>query len=402
MTATQQDSGPPGSAREGSPRRFWLLAAALGAAIGVFALGGFGGGDGAPDVAPEVPDEASSQALSQTAPTAEPASAPMVETLLSEARPYPLILTLRGATEAARNVEVSAQTAGLVASPPRRKGERISAGEVLCEIEPGERPARLAEAKARLVEADAVAKASAELGKKGFSAETTRARDQAALEAAKAAVSAIELDLKRTRITAPFDGWLESDSAELGALLSVGSPCARLLALDPIAFVGFAAEGDVGAITKGAPARALLADGREINAQVSFIARSADAKTRTFRVEASAPNPAGDDGEPLVRDGASVTLLIGVGERQAHKAPRASLMLDDEGRLGVMLAEDGLARFQAVEVLADSGDGVWLAGPPERAEIVVTGQYYLSDGAPVRTAPMATPGPTGPPPEPAR
>ena len=139
----------------------------------------------------------------------------------------------------------------------------------------------------------------------------------------------------------------------------------------------------------GQPVTAHLVDGRRIAAEISFVARSADAKTRTFRVEATAPNSMDTPGGP-VRDGATATLFIAHGESWAHKTPRSALMLDDQGRLGVMLAEDSRARFQPVttlaDVRADESDGVWIAGPPDQAEIVVTGQYYLSDGAPLRAA----------------
>lgn len=382
-SADDDDTGPQ---RRIPLSRAALIAAAGGAALLLYAF--------APSSAENAVEGGSAKTSGR--------EAPLVETVISRAEPYQRFLRLRGRSEAARKVEISAQTAGLVVSPPRLKGERIAKGEPLCEIEQADREARLAEAKARLVEAEAVAKASAELSKKGFSAETTFARDQAALQAAKTAVAAIELDIRRTRMTAPFDGWLETDTAELGALLSVGDPCATLLALDPIRFVGFAAETDVGALRLGLPARAKLVDGRTVDAKVSFIARAADERTRTFRVEATAPNPenatqSGSSG--VVREGATATIFIALGEQPAHRAPRSALMLNDEGRLGVMLAEDGRARFQPTEILSDGADGVWFTGPPERAEIVVTGQYVLSDGSPLKTA-LRNENPRDPPPKP--
>ncbi|MEM9725660.1 MAG: efflux RND transporter periplasmic adaptor subunit [Pseudomonadota bacterium] len=315
---------------------------------------------------------------------------PLVETMVSTAQDFPAVLKLRGVSEAARRVTVSAQTAGLVMSEPRRKGAYIRKGEALCTIEPGERPAQLAEAQARLLEAEAVAKASEQLGKRGFSAETTRAADRAALAAAQTAVAAIELDIRRTQMTAPFDGWLETDTAELGSLLSLGTPCATLYTLDPIHFVGFAAESEIGKVRMNQRVTAHLVDGRRIAARVSFVARAADARTRTFRVEATAPNSLDTPGGP-VRDGATATMHIAHGARRAHLTPRTALMLDAAGRLGVMLAENGTARFQPVTVLGEAEGGAWIDGPPEQAEIIVTGQYYVSDGAPVRTAPRETP-----------
>ena len=60
---------------------------------------------------------------------------------------------LRGRTEAARQVTVASETSGLVISEPLRKGAAITAGDILCELDPGTREASLAEARARLAEA---------------------------------------------------------------------------------------------------------------------------------------------------------------------------------------------------------------------------------------------------------
>lgn len=317
-------------------------------------------------------------------------AAPHVETVESVASPYGVTLRLRGVTEAARRVTVEAETEGLVVSDPLRKGAVVEAGALLCEIEPGERPARLAEAKARLAEAEAAAAASASLARKGFSAELTRARDVAALESAKAAVTLAELDIARTRIAAPFAGRLETDAAELGARLGLGQPCATVIALDPIHFVGFASEAEVGAIALGQKVRATLVDGRSIESAISFVGQSADARTRTFRVEATAANPSDRPGG-AVRDGASARLEISTGVATAHRVPRSAILLSDAGEIGVMLVVDGAARFQTATVVSDKSGYVVIVGPPERAEVIVAGQYYVSDGASVRATrtPMA-------------
>nr|WP_276612525.1 HlyD family efflux transporter periplasmic adaptor subunit [Pseudorhodobacter turbinis] len=86
-------------------------------------------------------------------------------------------------------------------------------------------------------------------------------------------------------LSAPFDGLLETDTAELGALLQPGSSCATVIQLDPIKMVGFLAETDVDKVSVGAMAQARLASGREAVGRVTFLSRSADPLTRTFRVE---------------------------------------------------------------------------------------------------------------------
>ena len=75
--------------------------------------------------------------------------------LKSEARQIDSAVIMRGETEAARSVEVRAQTSGRVVSEPLRKGSYVTAEQMLCQIDVGTREASLAEAIARLAEARA-------------------------------------------------------------------------------------------------------------------------------------------------------------------------------------------------------------------------------------------------------
>lgn len=295
-----------------------------------------------------------------------------------------LTVVLRGAAEASRKVSIKAQTSGLVVSKPRRKGERIAAGQTLCQIETAERPARLLEAKARLAQAKADAAATEKLVGGGFSSDTKLAADRAALASAEAAVAAIELDIARLEIKAPFAGLLELDAAETGALLQPGSVCAELIAIDPVRFVGHATEAQVGALNIGSEATVRLLDGRRIKAQLTFIAQSADAATRTFRVEASAANAANREGGQI-RDGMSAELTLPIGSARGHLVPSSAVTLNAEGRLGmrVVAVDNGvtIARFKPVKLLSDAPNGLWVAGLSPRETVIIRGQEYVRDGA---------------------
>lgn len=293
----------------------------------------------------------------------------------SVARPVESALVLRGRTEAHRNVSIRAETAGLVVSEPMRAGARVAAGDLLCRLEDGSRQAQLAQARAALAQAKVDSEAAQKLSERGYAAETTALARVAQLEAAQAAVSQIELDIQRLEMRAPFDGVLESDTAELGALLRAGDQCAQVIALDPIEIVGFAPETDVDKLSAGMHARARLVSGREVDGQVTFVARSADPATRTFRVEVAAPNADG-----TIRDGMTAQIWIPLQGRTAHLAPQAALTLNDAGELGVRVAEDGVARFLPAQILRDEREGVWLTGLPDEADIIYVGQEYVSDG----------------------
>ncbi|HMO72734.1 MAG TPA: efflux RND transporter periplasmic adaptor subunit [Paracoccaceae bacterium] len=343
-----------------------------------------------------------------------------VVAIRSQAQEVENAVLARGRTEAARQVEVRAETAGLVVSEPLRRGAYVTAGQVLCQIDPGTRPAALAEAEARLAEAQARVpeaaarlseararlseaeindRAAVRLSEGGFASETRVAGAQSAVEGARAAVASAEAglaanataaraaeaavgaaarEIDRLTLRAPFDGLLETDAAEIGSLLQPGSPCATVIALDPIKIVGFVSETDVDKIEVGAMAGARLVSGREVVGRVTFLSRSADPLTRTFRVDVTVPNP-----DLHIRDGQTAEMLIAAEGRMGHIVPASALTLDDNGRLGLRLVDAGVAGFAAGQMLRDTTSGVWVTGLPDEAEIIVVGQEFVADGAAV-------------------
>ena len=333
---------------------------------------------------------------------------------------------LRGRTEAARQVTVAAETSGLVISEPRRKGAFINAGEMLCSLDPGTREASLAEARARLaeaegrvpeaeagvIEADARVReaeinlnAAQRLSEDGFASETRLVSAEAAMEAAtagvqrarsavvsaragiesaQAEVASAEREIDKLTITAPFSGLLETDTAELGSLMQPGTPCATIIQLNEIKLVGFVPEADVAKINVGAVAGARLTSGEEVQGRVTFLSRSADELTRTFRVEVTVQN---DD--LAISDGQTAEILIASEGRRAHLVAQSSLTLDDDGVLGVRtVAEGNIAQFMPVTLLRDTAEGVWVTDLPETVDIITVGQEFVVDG--VQVAPTYT------------
>ncbi|WP_308917964.1 efflux RND transporter periplasmic adaptor subunit [Jannaschia sp. LMIT008] len=356
----------------------------------------------------------------------------------SVARQVDDAVLVRGQTEAAREVTVAAETSGTIVSEPIRKGAFVEAGQLLCELDAGSRLAQLSEAEARLAEArsrvpeaeargpeaqarisEAQARleearinqnAATRLSEEGFAAQTRVAGADAALRAAEASVTAAEtglstvqsgiesalagiqsaeasvenarLEIAKLTIEAPFDGLLETDTAELGALLQPGSPCATVVQLDPLKLVGFLSEAQVSRVAVGSEVGAHLASGQRVAGQVTFLSRSADETTRTFRVEATVPNP-----DLTLRDGQTVEMVIRTDPIQAHMLPASALTLNDEGVLGLRVVEDGLATFAPVQLIRDTANGVLLAGLPDAAAVITVGQEYVTDGVPVRAVP---------------
>lgn len=335
-------------------------------------------------------------------------------------------VVLRGQTEASRQVTIASETSGLVISEPLRKGAFVNAGDLMCRLDPGTREATLAETRARLAEAegrvpeaqagvieadarvreaDISLNAARRLSEDGFASETRLASAQAAMdaatagvqransavvsaragiEAAQAAVASAMRDIEKLAISAPFSGLLETDTAELGAFMQPGSPCATIIQLKEIKLVGFVPEADVNKVSVGAIAGARLTSGVEVRGRVTFLSRSADELTRTFRVEVTVPN---DD--LSISDGLTADILIAAEGRTAHLIAQSSLTLDDDGVLGVRTVSEGdIAQFMPVTLLRDTAQGVWVTDLPENVDIITVGQEFVIDG--VRVAPTWT------------
>jgi len=292
------------------------------------------------------------------------------------ARPVQRDIVIRGRTEPARAVEVRAETSGIVTELPVEKGEHVAKDDLLCGLSVDARDAMLDEASAMREQAWLQYDASRKLAAKGNRSETQAAADKAAYDAAVAQVRRMEVELSHTNIIAPFDGILDDRFVEIGDFLAVGQPCATVVDLDPLLVVGQVSERDVSKVRMGSQGNARLVSGDLIEGVVRFIAKTADAETRTFRVELAVPNP-----DNALRAGITAEIVVATEAVPAHLMSPAFLILNNSGVIGVRLVDsDGTARFQAVTILEDSNEGVWVSGLPPKATVITVGQEFVRDG----------------------
>ncbi|MDC0334815.1 efflux RND transporter periplasmic adaptor subunit [Amylibacter sp.] len=318
-------------------------------------------------------------------------------------------ILLRGQTEAFKSVQVKAETSGSVISQPIRKGTFVKNGELLCELEVGTKSDVLSEAKVALAlsldELDAsihqyelrvqAAERQKSLLKRGVgteaaveaaelsasSAETQSLSKRQAVANVEARINRATTELNNTKIIAPFDGLLESDTAEYGDFMQTGAPCGTLLALNPIKLIGYATETQVSKIKVNTTAGARLISGDTVSGTVSFISRSADPTTRTFLVETTVPNENYE-----IREGSTADIYISLSGAKGHLLPQSSLTLNSSGVLGVRIALNDKAKFIPINIIRDSEEGVWVTGLPDRVDVIIVGQEYVTDNSNIKVS----------------
>lgn len=284
-------------------------------------------------------------------------------------------LALRGRTEAERKVQLKAEMSARVTGLPAEKGQLVKAGDPICELDIGARQAQLDQANAQLKQAELEYAAAVELASRGNKAKTQVAAALAGLEQAQANVRLMQTNLGYATIRAPFDGVVGQRYVSIGDYVTPGTPCAFIIGAEPFLIVGAVSEGQIAAVSTGSEGSATLVTGETVTGRVTFLARAADDKTRTFRIELTVPNA-----DFRLHDGVTADLRVKSRTIPAMRVSPAILSLDGEGKIGVKIVENNIARFVPVTLIGDSPEGVWIAGLPNEAVVISVGHEYVKDG----------------------
>ena len=201
--------------------------------------------------------------------------------------------TLPAVIEPNRVVTIAAEVAGRIERIGPEKGDTVSAGELLIELNSDLLRPQLEMAKTQVQFNEIEYERMANLVKENATARRDLDNARTQLDISKAQLDQIASRLERTRILAPLTGVLNNLLVEEGEYVDPGVPVAEIVETDPVKAVVEVPENDIGFFTVGYTAE-ILADikGEETLkvGQLSFISELADPQTRSTRVEISLEN----------------------------------------------------------------------------------------------------------------
>jgi len=122
-----------------------------------------------------------------------------------------------------------------------------------------------------------------------------------------------------------------------------------------------------------------LLDNKEVTGVISFISKSANPSTRTYKIEAMIENSNGK-----IREGLSADMFVPLREVIAHLIPSYLISLNDEGDLGIKILSDNRVQFTEIQIVEDTIDGLWVTGLPKDVTIITVGQEYVINGQEVK------------------
>jgi len=317
-----------------------------------------------------------------TAKDAAQKSMPSVLVRRVRASEHPNVIELYGQSSANREVELKAETVGLVSEIFVREGDRVRQGQTVCRQDLNARQALVDQAKANMRTIETDLNAARILAEKGFQSATRVTAFEAQLDGARAALKQAEIEADNINIRAPFSGLWERQDAQIGDYLSPGMSCGLLVDLSPLKINAQLTEKQLGAINDDAVADIKLATGERLTGKIGFVESKADPRTRTFRTEIQIPNP-----DLSLKAGVTATVRISSGITLAQQVPGRILTLADSGDIGVRYIDsENIVRFASVKTIDEDETGMWVTGLPENTRIIIEGQDFVSVGMEVEVS----------------
>ncbi|MCL1076769.1 efflux RND transporter periplasmic adaptor subunit [Parashewanella spongiae] len=292
------------------------------------------------------------------------------------AEPIENLVELQGQIEAYRRIDIKSELQGKVAKKSALKGDKLTKGQTVIELEVNHRQAELDYAKADLLLKQSELKASNKLMQKSLVSDNQNKQALAQLSQAKARVKQLALDVAHTKVRAAFDGVLNELTVNEGDYLSIGDKIGTLVDDKQLLIVGNVPQHFVQKLKLGMPVHAELISGRKLTAKLSYVSQDANPKTRTYRIEAkiSELNDAPAFGQ-------SAKVSIELEKEWAHKLSPSLLDLSTQGQLQVKAVDsENKVKDIQVTIIRSDNTGTYLAGLPNQVRLITVGQGFVRQG----------------------
>jgi membrane fusion protein (multidrug efflux system) len=282
-----------------------------------------------------------------------------------------------GSIASARGVTISNDVAGIVWRIHFESGATVHKGEVLVELDSRVEKAQLESAKARQSLATSNLDRSSKLFKTGSIAQAQLDADTSGLASSVADVTAIQAQIDRKVVRAPFDGKLGIRLVNVGQYLASGTAI-TVLESSERDYVDFTLpQQELSRLHVGMPVRLTLeGDAGTVEGNISAVEPAVDPQTRNIRVRATIPAT-----DVHVRPGMFVNVAVVQPEKTKLVAVPATSVVHASYGDSVFVVENGTARQQFVRLGPMRGDFIGVTeGVKSGQEIVTGGAFKLRNG----------------------
>jgi membrane fusion protein (multidrug efflux system) len=292
-------------------------------------------------------------------------------------------LELTGTLEPHKEVQITSENGGAIREIRFEKGDRVKKGDLLCRVGDDLAEARLDQAVAELMAAEANFLKVTKLFERQAVPQQDLVAATAQRDRLKAALRERELILERARLKAPIDGIVLDRPVETGEVIPAGARVTTLQSMDRLKAATAVPDTEIRWLKRGS--RGLLRvdawPERSFPVSISFVSPAADPDSRSFPVELALDNTEGALRPGMV---ARIQLQRRLVE-DAIAVPLDALITRVEGPAAYVV-EECVAVLRYVRIGATEGNTVLVEDGLQPGDLlVVAGQRDLVNGQEVRT-----------------
>lgn len=314
-----------------------------------------------------------------------------VRTVRIEPTDYTLRYETNGHLEAIEKVQVKPLVSGRVKKILVEEGRFVRRGTLLLRIEDRDyvtlyrealwklkeaqesyrNQLRVYQRRKRLYQKELISREEFEEAKTKL--ETLRAQ----IESLKAVVKKREIDLERTKLRAPFDGYVVKRLVSVGELVGPSTVCYEMVRIDLLWFLFKVPQELAHFIKEGTPVE-ITVGGRRLRSRVGYVSPSAD-ENRMITLKAEVRNGNGE-----LRPGMYGRVSFGYRSTKAFLVPEQAVQLF-QGQSFLWIVKDSRAVRVPVRVVGHKEGTLIVLGPLKSGDrVVVENLMFLKEGLRVK------------------
>ncbi len=278
--------------------------------------------------------------------------------------------------------DVVTKTSGVVLKIHVEEGDRVSAGQVLAQLDSDRQRLTLKQSEANLRKLENDFKRQQELIGRKLISQDVFDRSRYDLDTQRASHDMSKLELSYTEIRAPIAGVVSRRNVKVGNLIQINQPLFKIDDFDPLEAIINVPEREMRLIQAKQPVQ-MLVDALPDAVFTGLVARVSpvvDAATGTFRVVAQFKDDSGQ-----LRSGMFGRVRVVYDQRtDVLVVPRSALVGDDKDASVFVVADDVAKRRKVRLGYADGGQVEVIEGISEGEQVVTLGQAALRDGTQVQ------------------
>ncbi|MBO9153375.1 efflux RND transporter periplasmic adaptor subunit [Chitinophaga sp. GCM10012297] len=195
-------------------------------------------------------------------------------------------IDIQGNVDARENVNVSAQSPGIIKAIYVKEGQRVSKGQALAQVDDQVARAGIAEVETQLELQKTLFAKRENLWKQKIGSEVEYLNAKAAVDNLEKKLATLRDQQALTRIVSPINGTVDAVIAKLGDNAAPGQPAFRVVNTSNLRVVANIAESFAGRVTTGDEVIVTLPDiQKEIRTRIGFASKVIDPLSRTINVE---------------------------------------------------------------------------------------------------------------------